>query len=70
MNNGKQIIGCIQQLRDFGCAVVCFIPEEMRGVDPTQIEDRLVEIGWTVIDTLTDEKNEDPTEEDWNWSIK
>lgn len=54
---------CIQslceELRALGCAVVCFIPEELRGVDPTLVEDRLVEYGWDTIDFHTTDKLDD-----------
>lgn len=41
------------KLRELGCAVVCFTPEELRNANPDHVEDRLVEIGWDIIDSLT-----------------
>lgn len=48
-----------KELRELGCAIVCFVPEELRGVDPYDVEERLVEEGWDVIDSLAEEDEED-----------
>lgn len=48
-----------EELRSQGCAVVCFIPGELRGVDPTLVEDRLVEYGWDTIDFHTTDTFDD-----------
>lgn len=48
-----------EKLRAFGCAVVCFTPEELRGVSPETVEDRLVEYGWDTIDFHTTDKFDD-----------
>ena len=58
------------KMRHLGYAVVCFTPDELRGANPDHVEDRLVELGWDVIDTLATDAKDLPTEEDWNWSIK
>jgi hypothetical protein len=58
------------KMRHLGYAVICFTPEELRGANPDHVEDRLVELGWDVIDTLATDAKDLPTEEDWNWSIK
>ena len=42
-------------LRGAGWAVVIFNPDELRGANPERVQDRLVELGWEVIDTLSDE---------------
>jgi hypothetical protein len=47
-----------QALREMGCAVVIFIPEELRGADPDHVEDRLCQLGWDVIDSLAIEPHE------------
>lgn len=39
----------VDQLRDLGCAVVCFTHEELSGAEPDRVEERLVEMGWDVI---------------------
>lgn len=33
-------------------AVVAFTPEELRGVDPDKVQDRLIELGYEVINDL------------------
>jgi len=43
----------------------------LRGADSDHVEDRLIELGWDVIDALaTESDQEPPTEEDWNWANK
>ena len=70
-NNTKQAVEHLRQLRKMGYAVVAFTPEELRGADPDQVEDRMVELGWDVIAAIATEPDQDsPTEEDWNWAIK
>lgn len=70
-NNTKQAVEYLRQLRKMGYAVVAFTPEELRGSNPDHVEDRLVELGWDVINNLATEPDQDgPTEQDWNWSIK
>lgn len=59
-----------KQLRDLGCAVVCFVPDELQGASPEDVENQLIEFGWGVIDSLATEKNDEPTDEEWDWSIK
>jgi hypothetical protein len=46
------------KMRHAGYAVVCFTPGELRGANPDHVEDRLVELGWDVIDTLASESRE------------
>jgi hypothetical protein len=55
MTESKVFELCVKMQR-LGYAVVCFTPEELRGADPDHVQDRLVELGWDVINTLaTDE---------------
>jgi len=54
-NNIKQATEYLRQLRKMGYAVVAFTPEELRGADPDHVEDRLIELGWDVIDSLSTE---------------
>lgn len=74
MTDMAKIVELGRQLEAMGCAVVIFTEEELRGVAPKYVEERLVELGWEVIDTLAydieTERLETPSEEDWNWSIK
>lgn len=53
MNN--EVVYHLKALRDLGFAVVAFTPEELRGAEPDHVEDRLIEIGWDVIDALATE---------------
>jgi len=42
----------IQQLREEGYAIILWTPEELEGVAPKHVEDRSVELGWEIIETL------------------
>ena len=42
----------LKTLREAGYAVVVFNPEELAGVDPSTVEDILVERGWMTIENL------------------
>lgn len=55
----NEIYRLCQELRTLGCAVTCFNPQELRGVDPKLVEDRLVEYGWDIIDFHTTDKFDD-----------
>jgi uroporphyrinogen-III synthase len=67
----SKIVELSRQLEAMGCAVVVFTEEELRGARPDLVQDRLVELGWDVIDVLATESDQDRlTEEDWNWAIK
>lgn len=67
----SKIVELSRQLEVMGCAVVVFTEEELRGARPDLVQDRLIELGWDVIDVLANEPDQDtPTEEDWNWAIK
>ena len=54
-NNIKQATEYLRQLRKMGYAVVAFTPDELRSADPDQVENRLIELGWDVIDNLATE---------------
>jgi len=43
----------IRALRDYGYAIVIFNPEELNGANPDHVEERLIELGWDVIETLS-----------------
>ncbi len=60
MNDHDRIT--IARLRREGHAVVIFTPEELRGANPDLVQDRLIERGWDVIDSLCteDEEGEQP----------
>lgn len=50
------------ELRDQGFSVVVFNPSELEGADPGMVQDRLVELGWDVIEQLRDPNYEDHDE--------
>jgi len=54
----SEIFALCVKMERLGHAVVCFTPEELRGADPGHVQDRLVELGWDVIDTLATEPRE------------
>lgn len=45
----------LNNLADKGYAVVVFTPQELEGVRAKYVEDRMVEVGWEVIETLKGE---------------
>lgn len=62
MNKTNEVAVLCSTLRDLGCAVIVFIPEELNGANPEQVEDLLIEKGWDVIDSLMpieDEEDDD-----------
>ena len=54
----SEIFALCVKMQRLGYAVVCFTPEELRGANPDHVQDRLVELGWEVIDTLATEPRE------------
>jgi len=42
----------MRQLRNEGYAVIIWSPEELAGASPDRVQDRLIELGWDVIDAL------------------
>ena len=42
----------LKNLREAGYAVTVFSPEELAGVDPSAVEDMMVERGWLTIENL------------------
>lgn len=58
----KKISELARQLGNMGCAVVVFTPEELRGADTSHVEDRLIELGWDVIDAFANSTDEDESE--------
>jgi hypothetical protein len=52
MSDLAKIVELSRQLEELGCAVVIFTDEELRGARADLVGDRLVELGWDVIDVL------------------
>jgi hypothetical protein len=53
----------IKKFRDNGFALVMFNEEELRGAAREDVEDRLVELGWDIVDAFATEP-EEPAEDD------
>jgi hypothetical protein len=49
----------IRKFRDAGYALTIFSPEELRKAPADDFEDRMVELGWEVIDSLAKEPDPD-----------
>jgi hypothetical protein len=54
----SEIFALCVKMQRLGYAVVIFTPEELRGANPDHVQDRLVELGWDVIDTLATKSRE------------
>ena len=48
----SKVVQLCRELEAMGCAVVVFTEEELRGANPHHVQDRLIELGWDVIDDL------------------
>lgn len=48
----EEVWAALELLRDHGFAVAAFCPTELQGVRTKYVEDRMVEVGWDVIDCL------------------
>ena len=59
MTDMARIVELGRELEAMGCAVVIFTEEELRGVRPKYVEDRLTELGFEVIDDLAEEPRDD-----------
>jgi hypothetical protein len=74
MTDMARIVELGRELEAMGCTVVVFTPEELRGANPYHVQDRLIELGWEVIEDIAEdietERLAPPTDEDWNWAIK
>jgi hypothetical protein len=74
MTDMARIVELGRELEAMGCAVVVFTPEELRGANPNHVQDRLIELGWEVIEDIAYEIETEqlakPSDEDWNWAIK
>ena len=58
MTGISRIVELSRELEAMGCAVVVFTEEELRGARPDLVQDRLIELGWDVIDVLAKEEEE------------
>lgn len=49
----------IKKFREAGYALTIFSPEELRGASTRDFENRMVELGWEVVDSLATEIDTD-----------
>lgn len=59
-----QEFNVIRQLRDKGYAVVSWNPQELRGVDPSHVEDIMIERAYDLIDSMATEPDPAFTEDE------
>lgn len=52
MELNREEVLFLRKLRDKGYAVVVFTEEELDGAPQKRVEDRLVEVGWDIINDL------------------
>lgn len=52
----NEMLDALDLLRDAGFAVCAFDPEELEGVDPKHIEQRMCATGWDAIEMLKGEE--------------
>ena len=62
MSDMAKIVELSRQLEELGCAVVIFTEEELRGARPDLVQDRLIELGWEVIDVLAEDESSENEE--------
>ncbi len=71
MSDMAKIVELSRQLEAMGCAVVVFTEEELRGARPDLVQDRLIELGFEIIDDLAAEDMETErlrnSHDDWHW---
>jgi hypothetical protein len=44
----------VQAIRHRGFAVIIWTPKELKNARPRYVEDRSIELGWEIIETLND----------------
>lgn len=45
----------VQWLRENGYSLIIWHPDELKSADPRKVADRLVELGWQVIEDLQED---------------
>jgi ATP-dependent Clp protease adapter protein ClpS len=50
--NQTEVVEIMNRLHAAGYAVIVWTPDELEGVDPDEVEERSIEFGWAVIDSL------------------
>jgi len=49
----NEVFELCNKMRFAGYCVVCFTPNELQGANPDHVEERLIELGWDVINDLS-----------------
>jgi len=62
MTDLSRIVELSRELEAMGCAVVIFTEEELRGARADLVQDRLIELGWEVIDVLAEKEEPEDDE--------
>ena len=57
-NYTDEMMDAVAFLRKAGFAVCAFDPDELAGIAPEEIEDRMCQIGWDTIRELQEEEEE------------
>ena len=55
----KEDWAVIRKFREAGYALTIFSPQELRGASTRDFENRMVELGWEVVDSLASEIDPD-----------
>lgn len=55
----KEDWAVIKKFREAGYALTIFSPQELRGASTRDFENRMVELGWEVVDSLAHEIDPD-----------
>ena len=55
----KEDWAVIKKFREAGYALTIFSPQELRGASTRDFENRMVELGWEVVDSLASEIDPD-----------
>ena len=62
MTDMSRLVELSRELEAMGCAVVIFTEEELCGVKPKYVQDRLIELGFEVIGDLARDSKEEEEE--------
>jgi hypothetical protein len=55
-----EILDALKLLRDAGFAVCAFDPEELEGINPDKVEQRMCAAGWDFIEAHTEQSASQP----------
>ena len=55
-NYTDEMLAAVELLRKAGFAVCAFDPDELAGVDPEDIEERMCQKGWEAIEILKEQE--------------